>query len=320
MAEWNEFLHFSFGSASSTEIEECISFQNGGNQASYNGYYFFDNLEEAKTKPFNQWTETTQNNLRVKYSEQYELYVVTNSIYQLNAVSSVSLSNCCFVNEQGEEMPNSPDGTRRIFPASLSTIQSCGSRILQNDIWTNQLSIWKIKLTPNISSTSFPVDQLKNYPYISLTVGSQLILTSTEITTSGWSSDTLNSNTKMFYRVSDGSRYSENILPSMAETVVDIPGRQGQMFASARFKSRQITIKFAFTGITEDDIERMRYAFDGLAIQSLTLDTMSGTKTYKAKVTGTPRLQVIPMDNNGSRTYNGEGTIQFTCPREDTNG
>ena len=315
MAEWNEFLHFSFGSTSSTETEEYIGFQNGVNQESYNGYYFFDNLEDAKSKPFTEWTETMADNLRVKYDEEYELYVVTNFIYQLNAVSGVSLSNCCFVNEQGSEMPNSPDDTRWVFSASLSEIQSCGSRTLQNDIWTNRLSIWKIKLTPNISFSSFPVDQIASYPYISLTVNSQLVLTSIEITTSGWSSNALNSNTKMFYRVSDGSRYSENMLPSMAETVVDIPGRQGQIFASARFKNRQITIKFAFTGITESDIETMRYVFDGLTIRSLTLDTMSGTKTYNAKVTGTPRLQVIPMDSNGSRIYNGEGTIQFTCPR-----
>jgi hypothetical protein len=42
-----------------------------------------------------------------------------------------------------------------------------------------------------------------------------------------FSSTTINSNNKMFYRVSNGSRFNENMLPSMADTTVDVPGNHG---------------------------------------------------------------------------------------------
>lgn len=114
------------------------------------------------------------------------------------------------------------------------------------------------------------------------------------------------------YRTSEGSRYNDNLVPSMTDKTVDIPGGDGQYYFYTTHKNRQFSIPIAFDGLTEIKYREMRQWLDGKAIHDLIFDE-APYKVYSAKVTGTPSLKTLCFEKEGKRIYKGEGTIQFTC-------
>ena len=52
-------------------------------------------------------------------------------------------------------------------------------------------------------------------------------------------------------RVSNGSRFEENLLPNMQDKTVQIPGSDGSYYFGSYYTSRQINLSFAFDGMTE---------------------------------------------------------------------
>lgn len=115
------------------------------------------------------------------------------------------------------------------------------------------------------------------------------------------------------YRTSDGSRYNNDLVPSMNDKTADIPGGDGQYFFNTTYKNRTFSIPIAFDGLTEKKYHEMRKWLNGREIHELIFDELP-YKIYSAKVTGTPQLKTICFDDeNGQRVYKGEGTIQFTC-------
>ena len=114
------------------------------------------------------------------------------------------------------------------------------------------------------------------------------------------------------YRTSDGSRYNDNLVPSVTDKTVDIPGGNGQYFFQATHKNRQFSVSIAFDHLTEQKYREMRTWLDGKEIHDLIFDE-APYKVYSAKVTGTPQLKTICFNEEGQRIYKGEGTIQFTC-------
>ena len=120
------------------------------------------------------------------------------------------------------------------------------------------------------------------------------------------------------YRTSDGSRYNDNLVPSMTDKTADVPGGDGQYFFKTTHKNRQISVSIAFDHLTEQKYREMRNWLDGREIHDLIFDE-APYKVYSAKVTGTPQLKTICFDEYNEelemnqRIYKGEGTIQFTC-------
>lgn len=115
------------------------------------------------------------------------------------------------------------------------------------------------------------------------------------------------------YRTSDGSRYNDNLIPTMTDKTADVPGGEGQYFFNTRHKTKQFTISIAFEKLDEVKYRGMRAWLDGKGIHDLIFDELP-YKVYSAKVTGTPQLKTVCFDDeNGQRVYKGEGTIQFTC-------
>lgn len=113
-------------------------------------------------------------------------------------------------------------------------------------------------------------------------------------------------------RVSDGSRFNENLLPNMNDKTVQVSGGEGTLFFGSEFTQRPITISFAFDGLTEQQLHRMQVLFGDKKIHDLIFDERP-YKAYQAKVTGTSSIKYIPFSEEGLRIYKGEGTIQFTC-------
>ena len=115
-------------------------------------------------------------------------------------------------------------------------------------------------------------------------------------------------------RTSNGSRFDENLLPTIQDKTVQIPGGDGTYYYGSYYTQRQFSVSFAYDNLSEQQFARLRALFGDKKIHDLTFDERP-YKTYKAKVTGTATLKYIPFDEGEGRerVYKGEGTIQFTC-------
>lgn len=115
------------------------------------------------------------------------------------------------------------------------------------------------------------------------------------------------------WRTSDGSRYNENLIPTLTDKTIDAPGADGQYYFNSFHKNRTFSINFAFDELTEAGFRSLRQVFNGKDIKELIFDERPYV-AYDAKVTGTPTLKTFCFDDeNGNRVYRGEGTVQFTC-------
>lgn len=114
-------------------------------------------------------------------------------------------------------------------------------------------------------------------------------------------------------RTSDGSRFNTNLLPTMQDKVVQVPGRDGGYYFGSQYTQRQFNVSFAFDSLTEKQLCNLKKHFGDKQIHDLIFDE-EPYKVYSAKVTGTATFNHIPFsDQAGDRIYKGEGSIQFTC-------
>lgn len=121
------------------------------------------------------------------------------------------------------------------------------------------------------------------------------------------------SSTLGIVRTSDGSRFNENLLPTIQDKTVQVPGGDGTYFFGSYYTQRQFSVSFAFDSLTEEQIAEIRRVFGDKQIHDLIFDERP-YKVYSAKVTGTATIKYIAFDEGATnRLYKGEGTIQFTC-------
>lgn len=117
-------------------------------------------------------------------------------------------------------------------------------------------------------------------------------------------------------RTSEGSRFNENLLPTIQDKTVQIPGGDGTYFFGSYYTQRVFNVSFAFDSLTEAQYRRMRELFGDKKIHSLIFDEIP-YKIYQAKVTGTATIKHIcfeeKVDGKIKRVYKGEGNIQFTA-------
>ena len=114
-------------------------------------------------------------------------------------------------------------------------------------------------------------------------------------------------------RISDGSRFNQNLLPTMQDKTAIIPGGDGTYYFGSYYTQKQFSISFAFDDLTEEQITKIKRTFGDKGIHDLIFDE-EPYKVYSAKVTGTATLKHIPFaEGANNRLYKGEGTVQFTC-------
>ena len=115
-------------------------------------------------------------------------------------------------------------------------------------------------------------------------------------------------------RVSDGSRFNENLLPTMQDKTVQVPGGDGTYYFGSYYTQRQFSISFAFDGLNEKEVAELKRHFGDKGVHDLIFDE-TPYKVYSAKVTGSATLKYLVFDEGGNnrRVYKGEGSIQFTC-------
>ena len=114
-------------------------------------------------------------------------------------------------------------------------------------------------------------------------------------------------------RTSDGSRFNENLLPTMQDKTVQVPGADGTYYFGSYYTQRQFNVSFAFDDLTEFQVAQLKSHFGDKGIHDLIFDECP-YKVYSAKVTGTATIKYIAFsEGSTNRLYKGEGGVQFTC-------
>lgn len=114
-------------------------------------------------------------------------------------------------------------------------------------------------------------------------------------------------------RTSDGSRFNENLLPTMQDKTIQVPGGDGTYYFGSYFTQKQFSVSFAYDNLTEQQISDIKNLFGDKKIHELVFDELP-YKIYYAKVTGTATIKYIPFsEGETNRIYKGEGVVQFTC-------
>ena len=114
-------------------------------------------------------------------------------------------------------------------------------------------------------------------------------------------------------RTSDGSRFNENLLPTMQDKTVQVPGGDGAYYFGSYYTQRVFNIPFAFDSLTEEQLAKLKTDLGDKGIHDLIFDE-APYKVYSAKVTGSATIKHIPFaEGDTNRVYKGEGSIQFTC-------
>lgn len=113
-------------------------------------------------------------------------------------------------------------------------------------------------------------------------------------------------------RVSDGSRYDEDLLPTSQDKTVQVPGGDGFYYFGSDYTQRQFSINIAFDELTEAQFRKLQQVFGTKELGKLIFDERP-YKYYMVK-SGNPQLKYICFGKEGEpRIYKGEGTLTFTA-------
>ena len=119
-------------------------------------------------------------------------------------------------------------------------------------------------------------------------------------------------------RVSDGSRYNENLLPTLADKTTQVGGADETYYFGTDYTQKPIPISIAFDGMTEAQFRQLRALCASKKLQKLVYDE-APYKYYMVKSTGNPTINYVSFDeydaegNIAGRVYKGEGSLTFTA-------
>ena len=112
-------------------------------------------------------------------------------------------------------------------------------------------------------------------------------------------------------RVSDGSRYNEDLVPTTQDKTVQVPGGDGFYYFGSNYTQRQFSINIAFDELTEKQFRELQQVFGTKELGKLVFDERP-YKYYMVK-SSKPQLKYICFGKDGERIYKGEGTLTFTA-------
>lgn len=113
-------------------------------------------------------------------------------------------------------------------------------------------------------------------------------------------------------RVSDGSRYNEDLVPTAQDKTVQVPGGDGFYYFGSDYTQKPFNINIAFDELTEMQFRNLQQVFGTKELGKLVFDERP-YKYYMVK-SGKPQLKYICFGKEGeARTYKGEGTLTFTA-------
>ena len=131
----------------------------------------------------------------------------------------------------------------------------------------------------------------------------------------GFTFDGIHSSELGIFRVSDGSRYSENLLPTIQDKTTQIPGNDGTYFQGTSYTLKQINFSIAFDNLSESQLRRLKVLFGDKNIHSLIFDEVP-YKVYKVKTIGSPNLKYVCFEKTDDYIYR-DGEQDFRINNKD---
>lgn len=127
-------------------------------------------------------------------------------------------------------------------------------------------------------------------------------------------------------RVSDGSRYNQDLLPPLQDKTVQVDGRDGAVYFGSQYNTKSIKVPVAFDNMTEESFNKLKRLLQDKKPKYLWFDE-TPYKQWLVKSANAQSFKWICFDesqniarlNDGDseaikkRIYKGEGTLEFSC-------
>lgn len=131
----------------------------------------------------------------------------------------------------------------------------------------------------------------------------------------GFTFNGIHSSTLGLYRVSNGSRYNETLLPEFSDKTTVVAGADRVNYSGTEYGKKTFPIEIAFDSVTEKQLRQIKQLFSTKIPQDLVFDELP-YKVYKAKASTQPSISFIcfdekDKDGNLIRIYKGEGRIDL---------
>lgn len=128
----------------------------------------------------------------------------------------------------------------------------------------------------------------------------------------GFTFDNIHSSDFNLTRVSNGSRFESNLLPSFSDSTVQGDGKDGPFYFGSVFKERTIKVQTAFDNLTEKKYRKLRDTFSDKKLHMLWFDEIP-FKVYYVKLKQVPTFKYLCFGEDGQRIYKGELDLEFVC-------
>ena len=111
----------------------------------------------------------------------------------------------------------------------------------------------------------------------------------------GFTFDDIHSSELGLIRVSDGSRFSENLLPTIQDKTVQVPGGDGFYYFGSYYTQKDFSLSVAFDSLTEEQIRKIKKLFGDKKIHKIVFDE-NPYKYYLVKIKNPPNLKYVPFE------------------------
>lgn len=118
------------------------------------------------------------------------------------------------------------------------------------------------------------------------------------------------SSTLGILRTSNSNRYELNLTPKIVDKTIELEGVDGAYYFGSNYSSRELSISFAFFGMTEEQLTQIKQIFNDKKLHDLILDE-EPYKIWSAKLNGSAIMKRICFQDGDKRFYAGEGTFTF---------
>ena len=120
-------------------------------------------------------------------------------------------------------------------------------------------------------------------------------------------------------RVSDGSRYNEDLLPPLQDKKAQISGRDGEVYFGSQYMTKPLKVPVAFDNMREEEFSALRRLLSIKTPQVLWFDE----SPYKQSLVKSAAAQSFKWScfdesrgglySDRKRIYKGEGILEFNC-------
>lgn len=106
-------------------------------------------------------------------------------------------------------------------------------------------------------------------------------------------------------------KYEAKLSPVTSDKTLSVNGADGEQYFGSTYSKQEMVVPFAFYGLTDEQLRRLKQAYNDKKIHNLILDE-EPHKVWSAKLTGISTAKHLCFIQNGTRVYHGEGNFVFT--------